>query len=181
MSHDRQDASFPPYSYVPGRFPHPNSDPSGHSFGVEVSEPSPPSSEDWHECGSYIRGIDLFNHGFYWEAHEAWEAAWIACGRTGHAANFLKALIKLAAAGVKAREGRVDGVRRHASRCLELLDNTPNDADGRFFGLDFEQLQALARSLGENAEVVTEHANADVTARIKMLTLKPRLPDSSGS
>ncbi|MER9007639.1 DUF309 domain-containing protein [Mesorhizobium sp. M0862] len=21
-------------------------------------------------------GIDLFNHGYYWEAHEAWEPLW---------------------------------------------------------------------------------------------------------
>ncbi|TGQ49534.1 DUF309 domain-containing protein, partial [Mesorhizobium sp. M1C.F.Ca.ET.210.01.1.1] len=23
-------------------------------------------------------GIDLFNHGYYWEAHEAWEPLWHA-------------------------------------------------------------------------------------------------------
>src|SRR5690242_5233304 len=26
--------SFPRYTYVPGRFPHPTSDPAGHSYGV---------------------------------------------------------------------------------------------------------------------------------------------------
>ena len=48
---------------------------------------------------------DLLNHGFYWEAHEAWETLWHAAGRKGEIADFLKGLIKLAAAAVKAREG----------------------------------------------------------------------------
>ena len=45
----------------------------------------------------------------YWEAHEAWEELWHACGRMGPTADFLRGLIKLAAAGVKVREGRPRG------------------------------------------------------------------------
>jgi hypothetical protein len=54
---------------------------------------------------AYLRGIDLFNFGYWWESHEAWEGLWRACGRRGPAADFLKGLIKLAAAGVKASTG----------------------------------------------------------------------------
>ena len=66
-------------------------------------------------------GFDLFNHGYYWEAHEAWEQCWVAEDRQGELADVLKGLIKLAAAGVKAREGKTEGVRRHARRAEELL------------------------------------------------------------
>jgi predicted metal-dependent hydrolase len=42
------------------------------------------------------RGITLFNRGFYWEAHEAWELAWIP-DRHGPDRGFYKGLIQVAA------------------------------------------------------------------------------------
>jgi predicted metal-dependent hydrolase len=42
------------------------------------------------------RGIDLFNSGQYWEAHEAWEAEWMP-DRKGPDAGFYKGLIQVAA------------------------------------------------------------------------------------
>jgi uncharacterized protein len=112
---------FPAYSYVPGRFPHPLSDPAGHSFGHVAKKCEPLTTENARRHEEYLWGIQLFNHGYYWEAHEAWEQVWIACGRKGVAADYLKGLIKLGAAGVKTREGRPDGVARHATRSAELL------------------------------------------------------------
>ncbi len=42
------------------------------------------------------RGIDLFNSGGYWEAHEAWEQEWMP-DRAGVDGNFYKGLIQVAA------------------------------------------------------------------------------------
>ncbi len=42
------------------------------------------------------RGVQLFNEGQYWEAHEAWERAWIP-DRHGPERGFYKGLIQLAA------------------------------------------------------------------------------------
>jgi hypothetical protein len=36
--------------------------------------------EDWRSCDLYLYGIDLFNHGYWWEAHEALEDVWLAAG-----------------------------------------------------------------------------------------------------
>ena len=66
--------------------------------------------------------VQLFNAGYYWESHEAWESLWHAAGRSGALADFLKGLIKLAAAGVKLREHNLVGVERHARRALELFE-----------------------------------------------------------
>ena len=65
----------------------------------------------------------LFNAGYYWEAHDAWESLWHAHGRRGVVADVIKALIKLAAAGVKAREGHEHGVRIHAGRAAEFVES----------------------------------------------------------
>ena len=114
------DKPFPPYAYVSGRFPHPTSDPAGHSFGAPA-EPAALDPDRWQACRPYLYGIDLFNHGYYWEAHEAWEGLWHGCGRAGPAADLLKGLIRLAAAGVKVREGRPAGVRSHAAAAGRLF------------------------------------------------------------
>lgn len=42
------------------------------------------------------RGIQLFNAGEWWEAHEAWEPSWLKA--TGEERDFIQALILLAAA-----------------------------------------------------------------------------------
>jgi predicted metal-dependent hydrolase len=143
------DRPLPPYTYVPGRSPHPVSDPRGHGIGKEAGPILLAGPDHWRGCGPYLFGVDLFNHGYYWEAHEAWEGLWHACGRAGPEADFWKGLIQLAVAGVKVREGRPEGVRRHARRAAELLRRSAaalGDAGGRYLGLDLAALtrQALA-------------------------------------
>ena len=46
--------------------------------------------------GRLAEGVDLFNRGLYWEAHEAWEEAWMP-DRRGPEAAFFKGLIQVAA------------------------------------------------------------------------------------
>ena len=117
---------FPSYAFVPGLWPHPHSDPAGHRFRVEC----PPQLEaDWPAGLPFRRGIELFDAGYYWEAHEVWEGLWNAAGRRGPVADFLKALIQFAVVGVKIREGRLDGAKTHAARAAELLRG-PDTAAG---------------------------------------------------
>lgn len=135
---------LPVYAHTPGVTPHPISDPAGHSFG---EEPTPPTALDpsrWRDSPDYLEAIDLLNHGYPWEAHEAWEGLWIAAGRCGETADFLKGLIKLAAAAVKEREGRPEGVRRHARRAGELFRQMPGE---RYAGLVVADLVAAADCL----------------------------------
>jgi uncharacterized protein len=143
--------ALPAYSFVPRRFPHPHSDPGGHRFGHDLPEASVPDPERWAESLHYLVGIDLFNHGYYWEAHEAWESLWNACGRRGPLATFFKALIQWAVVGVKAREQCAEGVVTHSKRAKELLEETAAMVNGdRWLGLSLGALIANAqRVVGE--------------------------------
>jgi len=155
--------AFPPYSYVPRMHPHPFSSHLGHSRGI-VHEAIRPGEEtaarkvhDW--------AIDLFNHGYYWESHEAWESLWHAFGRNGTQAKFAKGLIKLAAAGVKAREGRPIGVKRHARRAIELFDECSTADVGQFqwcMGLSAAWLRAHCRAIFDHPERFLEASDSDV-------------------
>lgn len=139
---------FPSYTFVPGRQPHPTHSPEGHSFGVEPDDPEPPELDRWRDSPLYLHGVDLFNYGYYWEAHEAWEGLWHACGHIGRRADFLKGLIKLAAAGVKVREGQMHGVQAHAHGALELFDHVYRLwGQDRFMGLSLLDLMNFAREL----------------------------------
>jgi hypothetical protein len=146
---------FPLYSFVPGRFPHPVSDPAGHSFGVAVPPAAPLDAERWAENRRYLYAIDLFNAGYYWEAHEAWESLWHGCGRTGRTADFLKGLIKLAAAGVKVREGRPEGVAGHARAAADLFRRTGEPAE-RYLGLPLGELIRFADAVAAGPPTATD-------------------------
>jgi hypothetical protein len=104
--------------------------------------------EHWSESRAYLLGCDLFNYGYYWESHELWEGLWHICGRSGPTADMLKGLIKLAAAGVKARERRTAGIARHAKRAAELFEDVRAET-GRdlYLGLDLVRLITIAREL----------------------------------
>jgi hypothetical protein len=143
------DEPFPSYTFVPGQFPHPTSDPAGHSYGVEPPIPAKVEPEQWQACRPYLYGIDLFNAGFYWESHVAWESLWIACGRKGPVADFLKGLIKLAAAGVKALEGKPRGVKSHGGRAAELFQRVMWSTD-QLMGFRVEALLAVAEAIRDS-------------------------------
>jgi predicted metal-dependent hydrolase len=142
------DEPLPSYVFVPGGpYPHPTSDPAGHSYNRPREHPAAPDPDNWRDSRAFLRGVDLFNHGFYWESHEAWEGLWHACGRRGVVADFIKGLIQLAAAGVKHREGVPEGMATHALRAAELWRETARSLPAgqeRFLGLRIEGLIDLA-------------------------------------
>jgi hypothetical protein len=142
---------LPPYSYVTGKFPHPERDPAGHGHHRQLPHALAFDPRQWLTEPVYLHAVDLFNGGYYWESHEAWETLWHIAGRRGTTADFLKGLIKLAAAGVKAREGRLEGVRRHAARGAELFSQVATAHDQpHYCGLDLSDLIDKARALQQN-------------------------------
>jgi uncharacterized protein len=98
----------------------------------------------WRECERYLHGVDLFNAGFYWEAHEAWEAAWMTCGRRSAEWTFLKGLIKLTAGLWKERSQAGGGSRLLRSAC-EHFDRVRIETGSAWFaGLELEALASIA-------------------------------------
>ena len=96
---------FPAYRFVPGLFPHPTRDPKGHSYGIEERPLESFGPKSWAACAQYVYGVDLFNHGYWWEAHEAWEAVWKAAGRRSETGLFIQGLIQISVAMLKSHQG----------------------------------------------------------------------------
>jgi hypothetical protein len=170
---------FPPYSFVPGLFPHPISDTAGHSYGQPHPTPIPLHVEHWADNADYLFGIDLFNHGYYWEAHEVWEGLWHACGRAGILGDFLKGLIQMTAAGVKVRQQMPRGVAGLGAGAAELFERVRESlgTTRRFLGLDVEQLLNFARDLAARPDRDAGSQDAPVE-RVLPLILLPQGDES---
>lgn len=155
---------LPPYAFVPGGpWPHPTGSPHGHSYRMDVDKAEPIKDDDWAASDAFQRGVALFNAGYYWEAHEAWEALWHAHERKGPMADVLKGLIKLAAAGVKVRERQPHGVITHARRAGELFDKVRGLGPIRMLGLDLAALAGHAHALAQSPPVDKEPPGVPVS------------------
>jgi len=112
---------FPKYRYIPSVNPHPGIHPEGHSYQKpeEKIEYLPP--ENWARNEHYLYGIDLFNHGYWWEAHEAWEGIWLTTKKLDLYGQYLQALIQFSAGFLKLYSGTKAG-----------FDKLFKEAQGRF-------------------------------------------------
>jgi len=159
--------TLPPYSYVPGHdLPHPVNNPAGHLYAARDPAHEPPIAAvvladlptvlhsrrralaaTLADNSRWLYALDLYNAGFYWEAHEVWESFWNALGRTTPEALFVQGLIHLAAAAVKIREGKPTGVARHSQRARELLGDLGAADVGGTLGLAQESISAVVTEL----------------------------------
>ncbi len=113
------DVPLPAYRFVPGLNAHPTQDPQGHSVVK-------PPFESLTVRDVFLCGVDLYHQGYLWEAHEAWEHLWKMAGRRSAEGRLLQALIKNAAALLKAHVGSARGARRHSRDACALLEPALN-------------------------------------------------------
>jgi hypothetical protein len=125
---------------------HPVRHPAGHSYHVE---PIRVAAEVSLSSDPFLWGLDLFNHGYYWEAHESWEGLWQVADRDGPLRVLFKGLILLSAAGVKIRERKNAAAVRHAKRAaaqLRQLTKVPDRAFERALGMSPATLAECAEA-----------------------------------
>lgn len=152
----RPDRSFPPYAFVPGRNPHPTRDPEGHSYGRSADSPSSSGSDGWRENADYLFGVDLYNHGYLWEAHEAWEGLWHQAREDELRSLFLQGLIQCAAACLKIPMKQPAGLEKLAGLATEKLDRVARQHDGPYMGLDVSDFACELRRFAAGAPASIE-------------------------
>jgi len=87
----------------------------------------------------YLRGIELFNAGEFFECHEAWEEIWLKA--EGVDRELLHALIQSAVALHHFQRGNLKGaasVYRRAQRRLAALPPTVMELDTKAFARELE-------------------------------------------
>ena len=161
---------FPPYRHRPGRTPHPVLDPKGHLFGQEGAADDSFDTQQWQQSESYLYGVDLFNHGYFWEAHEAWEGIWKSAPTGSLADLFLRGLIQLAAAMLQRETGKLAGMRSLSRKGLERLRQVARQ-ESNFCGLE---LESWIGGFSENIE-------AGQSKKISRKAAKPQRPEKEKS
>jgi len=92
--------------------------------------------------GSRFRaGVEQFNRGEFWRAHESWEAVWLAS--RGERRQFLQGLIQVAAACYHIERDNRGGALRLLTAALGRLDAL----DAAYGGIDLSSLRDQARAL----------------------------------
>lgn len=168
------DRPWPPYTYLPGRNPHPSRDPEGHLHAAPPLDATFPGAPKWQAWAPFLFGVDLFNHGYYWEAHEAWESAWHACGRSGPVGRQLQGLIHLAGAGFATRRGKDAGRLSHAHEaiaCFRAVAETIPPGS-RLLGLAPLELARTAENIAGGAGL-RPFDDADAVAVVFVESLHP--------
>lgn len=127
---------LPYYRHLPGQTPHPIKSIQGHSYALKTNDVDTPLSiENYYQHDTYLWGIDLFNHAYWWEAHEAWEGPWKLA--TELVATFLQGLIQISATLLKWHQGQSQGqhklYRKGKNKFLHVIDQNPTSI---YMGLD---------------------------------------------
>lgn len=124
--------AFPEYRYIPTVHPHPGIHPEGHNYGRPEEEVPVMPPENWKNNEHYLYGVDLFNYGYWWEAHEAWEGVWLTTKKFDLNGQFLQALIQFSAALLKLYSGNKAGfeklyqeAEKRIQFCLKELSEDP--------------------------------------------------------
>ncbi len=84
-------------------------------------------------------GLDAYDRGDFFEAHELLEPAWMGTDDPGERA-FLQGLIKLAAAYVHDVRGNPAGIAKNLTGARAWLVEASADGDGRRGGIDLDGL-----------------------------------------
>lgn len=131
------DISFPEYKFRPGENPHPTEDPEGHSFGRHESAVWYPP-ERWQDNAIYLFGVDLYNYGYWWEAHEAWESLWKQPQASPTTKKFLQGLIKISAAFLKWHTRQQRGLEQLYDQGVSHLKDVLQEKE-IYMGLDLAE------------------------------------------
>ena len=105
--------------------------------------------------------MDLYNHGYLWEAHEAWEGLWHLAKHDAPQASFLQGLIQCSAASLKIPMEQPAGLAKLAAIGTARLEEVARAAGPRFMGLDVPAFVQAFRAFA-----ASRPASADERPRI---------------
>ena len=123
--------TLPAEPHVPGQ----NSRPDEAIFAAVKAAFGPdyvgqPEHSDPFRCG-----LVAFDAGYYWEAHELWEAVWLRLPPASRARHVMQGLIQLANAGLKHRMNRPDAAQKALARADYAIIEGLRGCEGLVMGL----------------------------------------------
>ena len=129
---------LPSEPYVPGKTPRPD---DACFADIKASVAGCGTIKALANCEAFTFGFEAFEQGYFWEAHEVWEAVWMALPPASAERLFVRGLIQTANARLKRTMGR----DRAADRLAKMAESDVSEAlrrcGGRCMSLTTVQLQ----------------------------------------
>ncbi len=132
--------TLPDEAHLPGRTPRPPEALFAPLIDAVSSEMTP---QELADCDAFHAGRAAFDAGYYWEAHELWEAVWMCLPPAGAERLFMQGLIQLANVGLKRRMGRIQAAERVLMRADSALAEVRHRADGPVMGVNAKTVEAM--------------------------------------
>jgi predicted metal-dependent hydrolase len=145
---------FPSFSYIPKLHIHPEklSEKPHIPLLPELTEKF--SVHSWKNCTNYLYAIDLFNYGYYWEAHEVLEKLWLSAGKKSPEGIFVQGIIQVSVAMLKWSQSNTTGLKRLTEKALPKLLSQ----DGIYLGMDsnnfIRQIKAFVAEEQKNPPLI---------------------------
>jgi len=137
-----------------------------------VDEIDPSSLREFDLTGNQKRtfalGVELFNRGQFWEAHEAWEQIWRE--REEESRIFFQGIIQAAAAFHLVFESpRAAGARNNCVKALTILEVFPV----RFLGINVDELRENLKGILKELNRVDRSKASD-----ELKSLRPKMSET---
>jgi hypothetical protein len=148
------DRPLPSYRFVPGLHPHPFRHKNGHLY----TDGSPPEERPWDREQApeadveFLFGVDLFNHRYFWEAHETWEAIWHQVDRTDPRAELFQALIQAGAYALQQHRGKTKSAKRLLAAVLRRFEIVTEQVGSQCHSVDLVATAAGLRRFEASGE-----------------------------
>lgn len=113
--------TMPPYRHRPGHTAKPE---DGPAHEIARGAPQRLDADSWQTNEAYLFGFALYRDGYFWEAHEVWEAVWKSSAPNSRERRLLQALIQLANAELKRELGYAAAAARIRALAAVLLRDT---------------------------------------------------------
>jgi hypothetical protein len=110
--------ALPTAPHLPGRNPRP---PETFFAPLKAGIVPGMTPSDLAQSAAFAAGFTLFEAGYFWEAHEVWEAVWLRLPPASRERHLMQGLIQLANVGLKRRMGRVASASRILTRADSAL------------------------------------------------------------
>lgn len=131
-------------AHIPGRNARPAS--KSEIFRISSSAPCPTDPDRWSANDAWLAGLVAYRHGYFWEAHEVWEAVWKNARPNSVERSLLQGVIQLANAGLKLRMGQPNAARRLTEMASRHIYDSSQSREFVVMGI---ALSGLIRSMDE--------------------------------
>ncbi len=116
----------------------------------------------------YLKGIQLFNEGEYFEAHEIWEDVWGEC--VGTEKRFYQLLIQIAVALLKWQSGIPGGAEKMYGAAQKNFSQLPKE----YLSINISMLNDKFNVLFEPLIAAQEKSSVPFPRRVFQLRLTPK-------